>query len=72
MPVSKTPLPGEHAPEPRQTSITAHTVLTVVVSMTTLEMDTIAGMLRGIDQYSVTDAQAMVRDGFIDALESVR
>lgn len=59
-------------PGPQQTSITAHTVLSVVVSMSTVEMDTLAGILSHADDYSLSPAERIVRDGFLNALERVR
>lgn len=55
---------------PRQTSIEARTVLSVVISMSPAELDAIAGMLRETSGYS--DTSRVIRDEFLDAISSVR
>lgn len=56
--------------EPRKTSITVSTMLTVVVSMNAGDMDALRGLIAG--SMPDTSHQASVRGEFLDAIDSVR
>lgn len=58
--------------EPRATSISAHTVLMVSVTMSTTEMDTLVQVLEHVPPIEMGSVQASVVREFCQAIASIR
>lgn len=73
MTTKATPTPDQSHPAVNLTSIRAHAVLTVSVTMSTSEMDTLCRILNEkVDNYALSDGEHAVRTEFISAVDNIR